>query len=47
MRRILDKRRRTGLGLGIVNDIVSKYKNVILNTCADDSKFRQELIINL
>jgi len=36
-----------GLGLGIVNDIVSKYKNVILNTCADDSKFRQELIINL
>jgi len=24
MRRILDKRRRTGLGLGIVNDIVSK-----------------------
>ncbi|HOM02450.1 MAG TPA: GHKL domain-containing protein [Acetivibrio sp.] len=36
-----------GLGLGIVNSIVSKYKNVMLNTCADDSKFRQELIINL
>jgi two-component system sensor histidine kinase AgrC len=36
-----------GLGLGIVNSIVSKYKHVMLNTFADDSKFRQELIINL
>lgn len=36
-----------GLGLGIVNSIVSKYKNVVLNTRAENSKFRQELIINL
>ncbi len=36
-----------GIGLGIVNSIVSKYKNVMLNTFADDSQFKQELIINL
>lgn len=35
-----------GLGLGIMRSIIAKYKNVMLNTHAEESRFRQEIIIN-
>ncbi|HPC99822.1 MAG TPA: GHKL domain-containing protein [Acetivibrio sp.] len=35
-----------GLGLYILKRIVSKYENVILNTQAEETRFKQELIIN-
>jgi two-component system sensor histidine kinase AgrC len=35
-----------GLGLYILKRIISKYRNVILNTQAEESRFRQELIIS-
>ncbi len=34
-----------GLGLSILKRIISKYENVMLNTQAETSRFRQELII--
>jgi two-component system, LytTR family, sensor histidine kinase AgrC len=34
-----------GFGLAITNQILSKYTNVLHNTFAEDSMFKQELII--